>query len=94
MTLLEPVYLLHLAEDLSLDCDEFKEGLASVLVEVEQINPLSQKRMTIMVKENGFDFVGKDYWKEVRDGKEVTRESLEDEAAYRAALDKVAGIKL
>jgi len=93
MTPPEPVYLLHFADDLSLDCDEFKKGLASVLVEVEQ-NPFSQKRMTIMVKENGFDFVGKDYWKEVRDGKEVTRESLEDEAAYRAALDKVAGIKL
>lgn len=89
----EPIYLLEFGDDLAFDCQEFSDGLAFVLADVEQ-NPFSQKRMCIMLRHSGFDFVGKDYWKEVRDGKEVSRSPLEDEATYRAALVKVAGIQL
>jgi len=89
----EPVYLLNFGDDLALDCGEFTFGIGCVLADVPQ-NPFSQKRMTIMVRAQGFDFVGQDYWKEVRDGKEVSRTPLKDEAAYRAALETIAGIKL
>ena len=47
-----------------------------------------------VMREEGFAFVGKDYVKEIRHGKEVRREALKDEAAYRAALRQVAGISL
>ncbi|EOD13157.1 hypothetical protein EMIHUDRAFT_212903 [Emiliania huxleyi CCMP1516] len=93
MTPPEPVYLVNFDDDLALDCDEFKAGIAGVLADVEQ-NPFSQKRMCIMMREEGFDFVGKDYVKEMRHGKEVKREPLKDEAAYREALKQVAGITL
>ena len=72
---------------------EFKDGIAGVLADDEK-NPFSQKRLCIMIRDTGFDFVGKDYVKEVRDGQEVSRNPLEDEDAYRAALKRVAGIEL
>lgn len=93
MTPPEPAYLLNFADDCALDCAEFEAGLAGVLA-VSEMNPFSQKRMCIMMREDGFDFIGQDYLKEMRHGKEVRREALKDEAAYRAALKQIAGISL
>jgi len=93
MTPPEPVYLVNFEDDLALDCDEFVSGIAGVLADHE-MNPFSQKRMCIMMRREGFDFVGQDYMKEMRHGKEVRREALKDEAAYRSALKQVAGITL
>lgn len=93
MTPPEPVYLLNFEDDMALDAQEAKDGLARVLADHE-MNPFSQKRIVIMVRERGFHFVGTGYMKEVRDGKEVQRELLADETAYRAALKNVAGINL
>lgn len=89
----EPVYLLNFVDDCALDCDEFRAGLAHVLADDEK-NPFSQKRMCFLLREKGFDFIGKDYVKEVRDGKEMRREPIESEAAYRATLRQIAGIEL
>ena len=66
----EPVYLFNSRDDIALDCKEMVDGLAGVLVEAEQ-NLFSQKRMCIMLREDGFDFVGDKYYKEIRHGVEV-----------------------
>lgn len=90
----EPVYLLNLGDDLAGDCDEFREGLARVLVDDPEANIFARKRLCILLRENGFDFVGSAYRKEVRDGTEVSRRPLETEAEYREALAEIAGIRL
>ena len=54
----------------------------------------SQKRMCLIMREKGYDFVGDGYWKSVRDGVEASRTALDGEAEYREALQKIAGIKL
>ena len=87
------MYLLNFGDDCAFDCDEFASGIAGVLAKDEK-NPVSQKRMCMMMREEGFDFVGQDYVKEMRHGKEVRREPLKGEAAYRSALKQVAGITL
>eukprot|EP00756_Hemistasia_phaeocysticola_P055620 Hpha_TRINITY_DN3157_c0_g1::TRINITY_DN3157_c0_g1_i1::g.96475::m.96475/K00675/nhoA; N-hydroxyarylamine O-acetyltransferase len=91
MTPPESIYLLEFRDDLELECKEFQHGLASVL-SAESL--FSQKRMCIILRDTGFDFVGDGYWKQVRQGKEISRTTLEGEAAYRAALLKVSGITL
>jgi arylamine N-acetyltransferase len=90
---LEPVYLLNFGDDLSLGCDEFREGLAYVLRDVPS-NLFASKRFCVILRETGFAYVGSTYRKEVRGGTEVQRESIGSEAAYRDALEAVAGIKL
>lgn len=93
MTPPEPIYLLNFDDDMALDDDEFAKGIAFVLADDEK-NVFSQKRICIMVRENGYDFVGEGYAKSVRNGKETSRTKLRDEKSYRAALEDVAGIKL
>jgi len=88
----ESMYLLNFDDDLEGDCEEFKHGLSFVLTPNEK-NIFSQKRLCIILREKGFDYVGSRYWKQVRNGSEVYREELSDEGAYRAALEKVAGIR-
>jgi len=89
----EPMYLLNLDDDLESDCEEFKHGLAHVLTPNEK-NIFSEKRLCVQLRENGFDYIGSSYWKQVRDGSEVHREKILDEGAYRETLEKVAGIRL
>lgn len=89
----ETMYLLNFDDDLEGDCEEFQQGLAFVLASNEK-NIFSQKRLCIILRETGFDYVGRSYWKQVRNGSEVHRQKLHDEAAYREALEKVAGIRL
>ena len=89
----EPVYLLNFDDDLQFDCEEFQHGLSAVLSN-DEANIFASKRMCIILRENGFDYVGSKYWKQVRNGSEVHREALTDELAYREALEKVAGIRL
>lgn len=89
----EPIYLLNFDDNLEVDCPEFQDGLAIVLVDDEK-NIFSRKKMCIILRENGFDYIGDKYWKEVRDGLEVSRQTLDDEGSYRETLKKVAGIKL
>ena len=89
----EPVYLLNSTDDLALDCQEFVDGLNSVLVESE-MNPFSQKRMCIMMTAKGFHFIGKDYTKSIENGVEVSRTKLASEKEYREALQAIAGITL
>mmetsp|Transcript_32361 Transcript_32361/g.53570 ORF Transcript_32361/g.53570 Transcript_32361/m.53570 type:complete len:316 (+) Transcript_32361:20-967(+) len=93
MTPPEPVYLVSFEDDLALDCDEFQAGIAGLLAP-DETNRFSQKRICIMMRDGGFDRVGEDHVREIRHGKEVKREALKDEAAYRQALKQVAGIVL
>lgn len=93
MTPPEPVHLCNLGDNLAIDCAEFQEGLGAVLAPVEQ-NPFAQKRMTILMNETGFTFVGSKYVKTVAHGKEISRKELKGEKAYRDALEAAAGIKL
>eukprot|EP00957_Ditylum_brightwellii_P202445 15330204-Ditylum_brightwellii.AAC.1 len=90
---LEPVYLLNFGDDLSPGCDEFRDGLAYVLRDVPS-NLFASKRFCVILRETGFAYVGSTYRKEVHGGAEVQRESIGSEAAYRDALEAVAGIKL
>lgn len=90
----EAVYLLNFDDDLEGNCEEFQEGLAAVLSPNSDTNLFAKKRMCIINRETGFDYVGNKYWKKVRNGSEVHRETLDDERAYREALEKVAGIRL
>ena len=90
----EPIYLLNFEDDLSVDCQEFQEGLDRVLREDTEQNIFAQKRICIMIRERGYDFVGDHYWKQVRDGEEIHRVTLNNESEYRAALETVVGIKL
>jgi len=89
----EPIYLLNFDDDLEIDCREFQDGLAGVLA-VDEKNVFSQKRICIILRDKGFDYVGTNYWKEVRGGLEVSLHTLDDEGSYRETLQKVAGIKL
>ena len=89
----EPAYLLNFDDDLDGDCAEFRAGLAHVL-RADADNLFARKRLCVLLRDEGFDFVGTDYWKEVRHGREVRRQRLDSEGAYRKALLEVAGIKL
>jgi len=89
----EPVYLVNFEDDLALDCGEFRAGLAALLAH-DARNLFSQRRICFVMRDGGFDRVGTDCVREIRHGKEVKREALEDEAAYRVALKQVAGITL
>lgn len=93
MTPPEPIYVLNFDDNLEVDCVEFQEGLATVLREDDN-NLFHQKRMCIILRDEGFDFVGSNYCKEIRHGREVSRQDLTDEGAYRDALERIAGIRL
>jgi len=87
----EPVYLLNFDDNLEVHCDEFKEGLTAVL---STDSLFAKKRMCFILREHGFDYVGTSYWKQIRNGSEVYRQTLKNEGAYRNTLEKVAGIRL
>ena len=88
----EPVYLLNFDDNLEVDCEEFKEGLATVL---SQDCLFAKKRMCFILREpHGYDYVGTRYWKQVRNGAEVYRQTLNNEGVYRDTLEKVMGIRL
>lgn len=93
MTPPEPLYIIGSSDNLPLDCQEFVDGLASVLVVAEQ-NFFSQKRMCLLATESGYVFVGKDYVKTIEHGKEVSRTQLTGEKAWREAIASVAGVNL
>jgi len=87
----QPVYLLNFDDNLEVHCDEFRKGLAAVLSEDSLF---AKKRMCFILREHGFDYVGTSYWKQIRNGSEVHRQTLNNEGAYRETLEKVAGIRL
>ena len=93
MTPAEPMHIFNDTDDLSYDAEELKAGLASVLT-VAPENFFSQKRLCMTCTAEGYKFLGKDYIKEKKNGEEVRRVSLKDEAEWRKALEGEFGVKL
>lgn len=93
MTPPEPMHIFNDTHDLAYDADELKMGLASVLTDAPQ-NLFSQKRFCMSCTHQGFKFLGKDYFKEKVNGKEVRHTPLKDEAEWRTTLEEEFGVKL
>jgi len=93
MTPPEPMHIFNDTDDLAYDADELKAGLAAVLT-VAPMNFFSQKRICMSCTPQGYKFLGKDYFKEKVNGKEIRRTSLKDEAEWRRTLEDEFGVKL
>jgi len=93
MTPPEPMHIFNDVDDLPYDADELKAGLGAVLT-VAPENLFSQKRLCMSCTAQGYKFLGKDYFREKKNGEEVRRMLLEDEAEWRKVLEDEFGVKL
>ena len=89
----QPVYTVNTKDDLELDCQEFKDGLQSVLTP-SPMNLFTSKRFATIPTKDGYVIQTPEYVKVRAGGKVVKNESLADEAAYRASLKEHFGIVL